>query len=84
MEPVIEVRPKCDEFYADNVRYLVPKRTPRYIVHRWVDRYKLRHAMLVVKRLFKFKESLPRIEDAHTVELIECDGEYYLRIRMDS
>lgn len=79
MPNVIEIEPKCDELWAENVRYAIPRPTLRFRIRRWRDRCRLRHAMLTVRRLFK--GNVPHIEDAHTVELVECEGECWLRIK---
>lgn len=78
----VEMEPKCDELWAENVCYRIPRPTLKARMWRWRDRRRLRHAMLTVKRLFK--GNVPRIEDARVVELVECDGGYWLRIRMDA
>lgn len=79
----IEVEPKYYDFYMDNIRYRVPKPTLGFRARRWRDKARLRHAMLAVKRLFD-RYAVPPIEEAHTVELVECEGGCLLRIRMDS
>ena len=78
---MIEIEPKCDELWAENACYRIPRPTLKVKARRWRDKRRLRHAMLTVKRLFN--GSVPHIEDAHAVELVECKGECWLRIRMD-
>ena len=79
MANAIEVEPKCDDYFADNIHYSLPRPTLRAAFHTWRDKRRIRHAMKVVKRLFK--GNVPHIEDAHTLELIEGnDGCIYLRI----
>lgn len=79
----IEIEPKRDDFYMDNIRYSIPRPTLRATVRKWNVKRRMRHAMKVVRRLFK--GNVPHIEDAHTLELIEGrDGCIYLRIRMDA
>lgn len=83
MADAIEIEPKRDEFFMDNVCYSIPRPTLRATIREWNDKRRMRHAMRVVRRLFK--GNVPHIEDAHTLELIEgSDGCCYLRIRMDA
>lgn len=77
----IEIEPKYDDFWAENVCYRLQRPTLRQVMYgRW-SKLRLRQAMLSVKRLFH--GNVPHIEDARTVELVECEGECWLRIRMD-
>lgn len=80
MADAIEIKPKSDDFFMDNVKYSIPRPSFHATVRKWNDKRRLRHAMKVVKRLFK--GNVPHIENAHTLELIEgSDGCCYLRIR---
>ena len=80
MADAIEIEPNRDDFYMDNIKYSIPRPTLRATIKKWYDKRRMRHAMKAVRRLFK--DSVPRIEDAHTLELIEgSDGCCYLRIR---
>jgi len=80
MANAIEIEPKSDDYFADNICYSIRRPTFRATIRKWNDKRRLRHAMKSVKRLFK--GNVPHIEDAHTVELIEGgDGCCYLRIR---
>lgn len=77
----IEIVPKTDEMWADNVCYSIPRPSFHATIKMWNDKRRMRHAMKMVKRLFK--GNVPHIENAHTLELIEGrDGCCYLRIRM--
>lgn len=78
MADVIEIEPKCDDFLMDDVRYSIPRPMLCHVIRKWNDRRRMRHAMKVLKRLFK--GNVPHIEDAHTLELIECVDGTYLRI----
>lgn len=77
----IEIVPKSDEPWAENACCRIPRPTLKAKARRWRDKRRLRHAMLAVKRLFNGR--VPHIEDARAVELIECKGECYIRIRME-
>ena len=80
MSDAIEIVPKSDDFLMDNVKYSIPRPTLRAIVRKRNDKRRMRHAMKAVRRLFN--GSVPHIEDAHTLELVEgSDGCCYLRIR---
>ena len=76
----IEIEPRYYDFYMDGVRWVIPNPTLGFRVRRWRDTRTLRHTMLAVKRLFD-KYVVPPIEKADTVELVEANGEYWLRIR---
>lgn len=79
----IEIEPKRDDFFADNICYSIPRPTLRATVRKWIVKRRIRHAMKVVRRLFK--GNVPHIEDAYALKLIEgSDGCCYLRIRMDA
>lgn len=78
MADAIEIEPKRDDFYMDNIKYSIPRPTLRATLKKWNDKRRMRHAMKVVRRLFK--GNVPHIEDAHALELIEgSDGCCYLR-----
>ena len=80
MADTIEIEPKCDELWAENVCYRVPRPTLRMRAYKWMQKRRMRRALLGVKRLFK--GAVPPIEDADTVELIQCEDDgYVLRIR---
>ena len=80
MANAIEIEPKRDDYFADNICYSIPRPTLRATIRKWNDKRRMRHAMKAVKRLFK--GNVPHIEDAHALELIEgSDGCYYLRIK---
>lgn len=81
MANAIEIVPKSDELWAENVCYSIPRPSFHATVRKWNDKRRMRRALLAVRRLFK--GSVPHIEDAHTLELIEgSDGCCYLRIRV--
>lgn len=76
----VEIKPKRDEFFMDNVCYSIPRPTLRATIRKWNDKRRLRHAMKAVRRLFN--GNVPHIENAHALELIEgSDRCCYLRIR---
>lgn len=80
MADAIEIKPKSDDCFADNICYSISRPTLRATIRKWNDERRMRRALLAVRRLFK--GSVPHIEDAHTLELIEgSDGCCYLRIR---
>lgn len=80
MIDAIEIVPKSDELWAENICYSIQRPTLRATIRKWNDKRRMRRALLAVRRLFK--GSVPHIEDAHTLELIEgSDGCCYLRIR---
>ena len=80
MADEIEIEPKRDDFYMDNIKYSIPRPTLRATIKKWNDKRRMRRALLAVRRLFK--GNVPHIEDAHILELIEgSDGCCYLRIR---
>ena len=79
MADAIEIKPKRDDCFAENVRYSIPRPTLRATIKKWNNKRRMRHAMKAVKRLFK--GNVPHIEDAHTLELVECEGECVLRIK---